>query len=100
MSSETEKNPLLEADHRARARRMTIVYCGIQRNMTREERRTYCIPDTLDPHAVQSTLVSYYLEQPPSDNNILDETLQAVIGIHRWLSDNQPNYHQKDIGKI
>lgn len=90
MSSETEKNPLLEADHRVRARRMTIVYCGIQRMMTREERVIYDVPDTLDPHAVQSTLVNCYLGTSPLNPDMHSATLQAFTGIRRFISDILP----------
>lgn len=90
MGRETEGKPLSEAEQYARARRMSMVYCGVHRIMTRQERVIYTVPDILDPHAVQSTLVNCYLGKSPLNHDMHSETLQAVTGISRFISDKLP----------
>lgn len=87
MGRETEGKPLSEEEQYARAQRMSIVYCGVARMMTREERVIYNVPDILDHRAVKSTLVTCYLNKKPIDNSKHHETLQAVTGISRFISE-------------
>lgn len=94
MGRETEGKPLSEEEQYARAQRMSMVYCGVARMMTREERVRYDVPDILDPHAVKSTLVTCYLNKTPINNSMHHKTLQAVTGISNFISDRLPNHNQ------
>jgi hypothetical protein len=85
MGKETLNQHLSEPEIHARAQRMAVVLCGIARNMSRDERDWYKIPDVIDPRAMRNALAARNDLNP-----FQEEHIKTAHGIWRYFSDNLP----------
>lgn len=84
-----EREPLSETERYAKAERVALALRGIAGIIPTEERKAYGIPDVLDQRLTRNTLVSYYLGRISNQDG--NESLQAIQGIIRWLTNDLSN---------